>query len=71
MFYTVLLKSGQSRGNTKTYLWGAIKLKILFTFCLVDWDGYPFYLMSVSVNIHAVESVKMDSSELEKILFIF
>lgn len=27
--------------------------------------------MSVNVNMHAVESVKMDSSELEKVCFIF
>lgn len=71
MFQTVLLKSRQSRENTKTYFLGAIKLKILFTFCLDEWDSYPFYLMSGSVNMHAVESVKMDSSELEKVLFIF
>lgn len=55
MFQTVLLKSRQSRENTKTYFLGAIKLKIFFTFCLVEWDSYPFYLMSVTVNMHAVE----------------
>lgn len=55
----------------KDLLFKPIKLKIFFTFCLDEWDSYPFYLMSVNVNMHAVESVKMDSSELEKVCFIF
>lgn len=42
MFSTVLLKSRQSRENTKTYFPRAIKLKIFFTFCLVARDKLSF-----------------------------
>jgi len=71
MFQTVLLISRQSRENKKTYFGGTIKLKIFFTTCLDEWDSYPFYLMSMSVNMRAVESIKIGSSELEKVPCVF